>query len=133
MASSFITQVREFSDLDFNFFQNPISGDVTKKKNIESIKSSIKNLVTTSSFERPFQPNLGGNIYSLLFENYTPIVERTIEKLIIEVIQNYEPRAKITNVSVTMDDNNAAAITVEFVPVNTSIAVEFDILLERVR
>jgi phage baseplate assembly protein W len=87
----------------------------------------------TNHFERPFHPEIGSNIYHLMFENYSPLVERIIERLVIETVENFEPRAVIESVSVFMDDTNAARITVRFTPVNIGTSVSFDVLFERVR
>jgi phage baseplate assembly protein W len=128
-----ISQVKQFSDLDFGLSRNPITSDVMKRKNVEAIKSAIKNLVMTNHFERPFHPEIGSNIYHLMFENYSPLVERIIERLVIETVENFEPRAVIESVSVFMDETNAARITVRFTPVNIGTSVSFDVLFERVR
>ena len=127
------TPVREFSDLDFGFSKHPVSRSVMKKRNIEAIKASIKNLVLTSHFERPFHPEIGSNIYYMLFENYSPLVDRIIERNIKDTVDNFEPRAIINTVSVNVDGDNAVRVTIDVTPVNINTQVSFNILLERVR
>lgn len=131
--STFKIEQNTFADLDYGFNRHPVTNDVMKKKNVEAIKSAIKTLVYTNTWEKPFHPEIGGNIYAMLFENYTPLTARIIENLVKNVINNYEPRAKVIRVGISMTDDNAVRITVAFMPVNVSIEVEFDILLERTR
>jgi phage baseplate assembly protein W len=57
-----------FSDLDTQFTQNPISDDVVSIKNFESIKRSVRNIISTNKGERPLNPDFGSNVRALLFE-----------------------------------------------------------------
>ncbi|MGA1048851.1 MAG: hypothetical protein ACO3UU_12655 [Minisyncoccia bacterium] len=45
---------RIFSDLDFNFTAHPVTKDVSRKYDENAIKQSLKNLLLTRNFERPF-------------------------------------------------------------------------------
>ena len=61
--------VRDFRDLDLSFNIHPVRKDVNVHKSERAVINSIKNLVLTNHYERPFQPELGSNIRRLLFEN----------------------------------------------------------------
>lgn len=125
---------RTFSDIDMGFLPNPVSKDVSRKYDENSIKQSIRNLVMTKNFERPFRSDIGSQIMALLFEPMTPLIRATIKKTISDTINSYEPRVKLLDVSVLLSpDNNGVYITIVFSIVNTSTPVSVDLFLERTR
>jgi phage baseplate assembly protein W len=127
-------QTTTFSDLDFNFTKLSSTKDVAKKSDIEAVKQSMRALINTRHFERPFQPYLGCAIAELLFENNTPMTRRMIEKTIYEVIQNHEPRAKLTAVDVfDNSDNNEYQVRIYFYVVNHTQEQVFETYLTRTR
>jgi len=132
MATTNIT--REYRDLDLNFNIHPIRKDVTKHTGDMAVINSIKNLISTNHYERPFRPYLGGNIRKLLFENVDSVTSSRMEKEIRQIIENFEPRARITTVTVTAQpDNNAFNVKIEFSIVNRPEPVTITFLLERIR
>jgi phage baseplate assembly protein W len=125
---------RLFSDLDFNFTAHPVNGDVSRRYDENAIKQSIKNLLLTRNFERPFHSEIGSPIRSLLFENPGPMFTVMMQKSIIDVINNFEPRAQI--IDVTVDDSrdtNTVYVSIEFKIINTERPVTLDFALERTR
>ena len=94
------TPNRQFIDLDFNLTRNPITGDVSVRKDNRAVTQSIRSLILTRFFERPFQPTVGSRVFDTLFENIDPITESLLEETITEVIENFEPRAELLNVKV---------------------------------
>ena len=87
---------RIYSDLDLNFAVTPGKKDVNKKKDIEAVKQSVRNLILTNHYERPFHPEIGSSVRSLLFENINPITTNILKRAIGEVITNFEPRARLS-------------------------------------
>ena len=71
---------RKFSDIDLNFTRNTITSDIIKVEDVIAVKRSVKNLVQTNFYERPFQPELGCGVRELLFENFTPMTKIFLEK-----------------------------------------------------
>lgn len=129
-----VSQQTRFVDLNLAFTQNPQTKDVSKKTNIEAIKFAVRNLILTSHYEKPFHPEIGTPIRQMLFENSSPIVGLMIEKVVTQVLQQYEPRAILKGVTVTMkDDENSCDITITFQPTTINQLVEFTILVERLR
>lgn len=125
---------RIFSDLDFNFTAHPVNGDVSRRYDENAIKQSIKNLLLTRNFERPFHSEIGSPIRSLLFENPGPMFTMMMKKSIIDVINNFEPRAQIVDVIVDDSrDNNMVYVSIEFKIINTERPVTLDFALERTR
>ena len=125
---------RTFSDLDFNFIAHPVTGDVARKFDEESIKQAVKNLVLTQNYERPFNSSIGSQIRGLLFEPATPMLSRLLQRAIIDTITNYEPRVNLTDVAVTvLADSNEVNCTIEFVIVNTTVHLTINLALKRTR
>ena len=125
---------RTFSDLNLLFTINPKTADVTKRVDEEAIKASVRNLIQTRNFERPFHPEIGCQIYSLLFENITPFVYQITKKTIFDVIEKFEPRVSVLDVLVqeTPDQNNVA-IDIVFLINNSERPITLKTTIQRVR
>ena len=125
---------RLFSDLDFNFTAHPVTKDVVRRYDDNAIKAALKNLILTSNYERPFHPEIGSPIKSLLFEPATPLLASSLKQAIVNTINNFEPRVELTDVSVTVDDDsNSVGISIEFKIVNTTRPITLYLTLERTR
>lgn len=125
---------RIFSDIDLNFLPHPVSGDISKKYDEYAIKQSIKNLILTQNYERPFHSEIGSQIKGLLFELPTSMTSSIVKRQIFDVIGNYEPRANILDVTVGLSpDNNGIYCTIVFTILNTSTPISVDLFLERTR
>lgn len=124
----------DYLDLDLDFIRKPGTGDISKKVAEEAIKRSIRNLVLTNHYERPFRSFIGSNVQKLLFENLEPLTANMLIRAITEVIENFEPRANLIDVQVTVNfDNNGYDVRITFAPVNKIEPVVTSLFLERVR
>ena len=120
-------------DIDLSFAKKP-SGDVFKKTDAAAVKQAVKNLLLTNFSEKPFLPRFGGNLNSLLFALNTDIDDEDLEEQIINAIEIYEPRARVTNISSNLnDDQHQIKVTVTFRIVNTNETVTTNIDLTRLR
>ncbi len=134
MATVTITTERTFRDLDLNFQIHPIRKDINVHKNEFAIINSIKNLILTNHYEKPFQPEIGSNIRRLLFENVDAFTAAQIQREIEETINNFEPRAQVSRVTaVASPDENRYNIELEFFVINSANPVTINFFLERVR
>jgi len=126
--------VKQYRDLDL-FFSRKSNKDVNKVTDIEAVKRSVRNLVLLNSYEKPFHPEIAGDVRGLLFENMTPLTSAVIARKIQDVIENFEPRARLTGVQAIPDfDRNLYEVTVYFYVVNAPTElVEVTQLLERLR
>lgn len=125
---------RTYTDLDLNFFAHPATGDISKKYDENAIKQSVKNLIMTNHYERPFHPEIGSQVMGLLFENDSPMLQATLERAITYTIENFEPRVKLISVQVSLNpDNNAAYVSITFKIVNTERPITVDFTLQRTR
>lgn len=123
-----------FSDLDIGFIPHPITKQLTRKKNREAVRQSVKALVLTDFYERPFKSDIGCGIRRYLFELFTPATKQSMQNAVREVIANYEPRAELIDVLVEdRPDLHAVTISVAFYIVNDPDPVVLDVILERVR
>ena len=123
-----------YKDLDLDFTRNVVTNDVVKIEDVNAVKRSVKNLIQSNHYERPFHPELGCGIRELLFENFTPLTGIFIRRKVEEVITNYEPRARLSQVTVNeQPDRNGIEVTVYFYVMNIPEPVSVTTLLQRIR
>ena len=132
-----ITSTREYySDIPTEFTLNPVNGDLTRKVNEEAVKQSLLNLLLTSKGEIPFQPNVGSDLYQVLFDNATPNSIVLAKELIKETIENFEPRVDLIDVELSSAnelDNNTIRLNIIFYIINSEEPVTFTTFLTRIR
>lgn len=125
---------RTYSDLDFNFTAHPVTGDIVRRFDENSVKAALKNLILTSNYERPFHSEIGSPIKRLMFEPATPMLQVMLERAITDTIINFEPRVELLNVEVVVDpDEYSVYVTIEFRIVNTTQPLTLELTLERTR
>jgi len=125
---------RIFSDLNLNFTKNPATKDVARLTDVEAVKRSVRNLVLTNRFERPFHPEIGSSVRELLFENISPLTAVLLKDRIAEVINNFEPRAGLVDVNVNdQPDRNEYVVTVSFYVLNSPEPTDVTVYLQRLR
>ena len=126
-----------YKDLSLFFTPNPVSGDVTMVTDVQDIKRSVRNLVMTNRFEKPFHPEGASHVRDLLFERFTPITFNLLRNRIETVLANYEPRVSVTDVEIDDSgramDNNELNVRIFFTLRNDPQIQSVDILLERIR
>lgn len=128
------SRLPDYKDLDLDFIPHPATGDVVKKVGNDSIKRSIRNLILSNFYERPFRPFIGSNAQKLLFDNASSITQNLLKDAISEVINNYEPRVSLKDLVIEFDyDNNGYNVTLSYVILNRSEPVVTSIFLERIR
>ena len=128
------TNSRRWSDLDLDFQAHPVTKDIVTKTDVEAVKRSVRNLILTNRYERPFQPQIDGGVTRHLFELSSPMTKSNIEGAIKLAIANFEPRAEVISVFVGGDlDKNGFEVTIEFRVVNTPDPVTIELFLERLR
>ena len=127
--------VRQYSDLDLFFGKTKASKDVGRVFDIQAVKRSVRNLVLTNHYEKPFHPEIGSGVRDVLFENMTPTTSHILTRKIEMVIENYEPRARLISVSAFPNlDRNEYECTIKFYVVNTPTElVDLTVFLERLR
>ena len=109
------TYTKSFSDLDIDFTANPVTGDVVKVKDANSVKRGIKNILLTENTERLFQPQIGSGLKNLLFEQMTDITTQLLEDEVRSAIDAWEERATVLSLVVTAEEElNRYRVAVTF-------------------
>jgi hypothetical protein len=113
---------------------HPTTKDVVKKTGVEAIKRSVRNLLLTNFYDRPFQSNIGSNALKILFDNATPMSATFLSNAIKETLANYEPRIRVDDVVVKFDfDNNGYNVQLFFTIINRNEPAAITLFLERIR
>jgi len=98
-------------------------GDVLRKTDLASVKQSIKTLLMTNRYEKPYRPDFGGDLGGLLFELMDENTGDLMIKRIKTAIQAYEPRAKVLDLKITANPNSqAVTVYLEFRVINTQFS-----------
>ena len=127
--------VRQYTDLDLFFAKKSTSKDISKVTDIQAVKRSVRNLILTNHYEKPFHPEIGSGVRGILFELMTPITAHVLTQQIELVIENFEPRAKLISVRAQPNlDRNEYECTIEFYVANAPTElVDLTVFLERLR
>jgi phage baseplate assembly protein W len=134
MATVTTQIIPRYSDLDLNFVIHPVKKDINILTSEMAVINSIKNLILTNHYERPFQPQIGSNVRRMLFENMDNITATTIENEIKQTIANFEPRASVSKIFVVADyENNGFKVTLNFFVINRTTPITINFFLERIR
>ena len=127
--------IRKYVDLDLFFEKKIPNNDVNTITDIQAVKRSVRNLVLLNPYEKPVHPEISSGIRGMLFELMSPFVAAQLTKKIEDVINNFEPRARLVSVRSIPDyDRNAYEVSVEFYVVNAPTElVDLTVMLERLR
>ena len=127
--------VKEYVDLDLFFGRKNSNSDIQDITNVKAVKRSVRNLILTNHYEKPFHPEIGSGVRDMLFENMTPITAHILARKVEDVINNFEPRARLVGVRAEPDlDKNLYEITIEFYVINQPTElVDLTVMLERLR
>jgi phage baseplate assembly protein W len=125
---------RNYSDIDAVFAPNPLTGDITTRKDANAVKFAIKNLVLTRNFERPFNSSIGSQLNRFLFETMDTRTIIIMKQVILNTIQNHEPRVTVNNINIIpATDDNSVSIDINFTLKNTEQPYNITFALERTR
>ena len=98
------------------------------------MKQAVRNLLLTNYSEKPFMPDFGGDLTSMLFRLSTEIDDDYLEDDIIKAIETYEPRAEVLNINTIISpDSNEVRVTVTFKVISTQEETSVEINLTRLR
>ena len=127
--------VRQYTDLDLFFGKKSSNSDVQDITDVKAVKRSIRNLVLLNHYEKPFHPEIASGVRDMLFELMTPVTATILARKIEDVINNFEPRARLISVNALPNlDRNQYEVSIEFYIVNQPTElVDLTIMLERVR
>ena len=126
---------RQYIDLDLFFKRTAASNDINRLTDVIAVKRAVRNLVLTNHYEKPFHPEIGSGVRDILFEPMTPLTAQILTRKIEDVIENFEPRARLISVRALPNlDRNEYEVTIQFIVVNTPTElVDLTLFLERLR
>lgn len=132
MATQIKVRKTKFVDIDLNFGIHPISSDISKRIDNNAISTSLRNLIMTKVYDRPFHPEISSQVADMLFENMTKSTMINLERSIQYVIQNFEPRVEVVQVNVdAQPDNNHLEIEIVYFIVGSVEVVTTKFYIER--
>jgi phage baseplate assembly protein W len=124
----------KFTDFPLSFIANPFTGDISLLKDEEAVKNSVKNLILTSFYERPFYSSKGCGIYQVLFELINIGAANQIEEHIKTVLYNWEPRVEVEEVIVRPNYNqDGYDVTIRYEIINQTSLVDVSFFLQRIK
>ena len=126
---------KRWADLDIDFTAHPNTGNLSMKRDADAIVRSVRQLLLTNHYERPFHPEIGSNIQNLLFQHFGPISGNQLSRAIEEMIENFEPRARVETVEcIPKPDTYTYDIIIYFYVENLPAELqEFQTVLETMR
>ena len=128
-----------YKDLNLFFTPNPVTSDVSTVTDVQNIKRAVKHLVLLNPGEKPFHPEIGTGIRDALFENFSPPIRESLRMRIENVIQTYEPRVTVQEVTFNDPDsqrldNNELRCSISFSINNAPNQLqEVEVALQRIR
>jgi phage baseplate assembly protein W len=134
MANETLKISRLYKDLDLSFTRNPVTGDVSKKIDVNAVKQSLNILMQTNFYERPFAPEKGANLRAYLFEPMSNLVANVLQSTVRNMIASYEPRVRIETIVVRPNfDMDSYEIELRFFVVGISSPQTLVAQLKRLR
>ena len=121
-----------YSDIDIFFTKHPVTNDIVIKKDSDAVKRSLKNIMLTNHYERPFKPNFGANVRNLLFSLNDREIGSRSRELIMNTISALEPRVKNLAIKVKQKDNDLD-VTLFYSIVNGLRQQQINFTVSRVR
>jgi len=127
------TSKSAYVDLDVLFRKHPQTGDVVVRTDAEAVKRSVRNIILTNHYERPFKPGFGGSIRNLLFELNSDRKIRRVQSRLINMIEAFEPRVENVQVGINSLDANSVNLQVYYTIINGIGNQSIDLTVTRAR
>ena len=120
-----------YKDLSLDFTPHPVSGDVRPIVDDLAIRRSITNLIRTSRGSRPFYPEYGCTISSLLFSNADIFTKNTMKDSVYDALSKFEPGIDVISVEPTFDDDNGVSLQIKYRIKNTNTVSNITTIVKR--
>ena len=123
-----------YKDIDISFAKNPNTLDISKKIDVAAVKQALKLLINTKYYEKPFNPEFGSNIRSLLFQPFSQETSVRLQEEIKQTIINFEPRVNIESILVDPNlDTQEYTVEIAFYVIGIQGVQVLDTVLTRLR
>lgn len=90
----------KFLGLQYPLMRTP-RGSFAQKSGVDQIKADMLQLLLTNPGERVMLPEFGTPLKRLLFEPNDTLLEDQAKRMIIDSLNQWEPRVEITGIAVT--------------------------------
>lgn len=125
---------QNYVDPELTFKLHPVKKDLILNKGEIAVTKALKNLILYNHYEKPFMPEYGSNIKSMLFEPMSPFTANALRTEIDICVKNFEPRVKLKSVSVdTLYDQHAYQVTLEYYIENMTQPFTASFILNKLR
>lgn len=123
-----------FTDFYNNFNVHPQNKRLVLHTNEQSVRRSLRNILSTNTRERFFNPEFGGNLRRFLFEDVSVMTTDLIKTAIIDAINKHEPRARVVDVIVVSNEfAHSYDVSVYYEIINNANPQTLQLTLYRVR
>lgn len=95
-----------YSDINKNYYIDRQTSDFKKEYDVDAVRNSVINILTTKKMERRMLPEFGASLEQLLFEPITDLTSERIRRVIKEALNNWEPRVEVTAINIKADEDN---------------------------
>lgn len=103
-----------WSDIDHRFVKDSL-GTLKTVTNVQSVMTSIDNILRTSPGERCMLPEFGCGLKSMVFENMNSAIMTFVSRQIKEAIERWDDRLIVTEVNFYANpDDNSVSMAVRF-------------------
>jgi phage baseplate assembly protein W len=131
--ASVVSKRRQYSDLDLSL-RLLSSKDIVPLTDIDAIKNSIRNILLSNRYDRPFQPDLGAGLRDLLFEPADTFTRFAIKQNIEHALKKYEPRVNQVKVNVAYEEGeDRYNVNLTFNIISIATKTDMRLLLNRIR
>ena len=104
-----------WSDLDHRLIQDA-QGVLKKVVNVQSVMTSIDNILRTSKGERVMLPEFGSSLKDMIFESMNSPLIDLVSQSIKDEIETWDDRVTVSQIRYLAEpDNNAVIIELSFV------------------
>lgn len=89
---------------DLKNLQKGSNTDIENVYEVQAIKNSIKNILSTKIGSVPGRPNFGSNLYLLVFEQLDSMTEDLAKRYTREALARFEDRINVIDVRTSKDE-----------------------------
>ena len=128
-----LQQTRVYKDVSFTMDKHPLSNELLTRKDAESIRQAVKNLLLLRRGDKPFHPEIYSPIYDFLFENIAGPEIFVLRGEIENILAQYEPRFVVDDLTADFPTPNNINLNLVGHIVNTTSPLTINVLLDRYR
>ena len=116
------SSTKAFLGMGWAFPVKPVGGQLQFAAYEDDVEQAIQIILLTERGERPMLPEFGGGLRRFLFEPNSPATHRSMERVVMAALVDWEPRINVEKGEVTPDQvqPNLVFINVDYVVLATN-------------